>query len=171
MSQKPASLKSSEPLIVEVGPKKLIGKSINTNFINDQTPQLWRSFMPRRNEIQNRSNDELISLQEYPEDFSFNPFDPSVFIEKWALAEVEDLSHIPEDMQVFNFQGGLYAVFRHVGDTATAETTFQYIFTDWLPSSGYETDQRPFFEILGAAYKRNDPASEEDIYIPVRQLK
>jgi AraC family transcriptional regulator len=46
---------------------------------------------------------------------------------------------------------------------------FTYIFTRWLPASGYQLDNRPHFEILGDKYKNNDPESEEEIWIPVRK--
>jgi len=38
-----------------------------------------------------------------------------------------------------------------------------------VPSSDYELDNRPQFEILGQKYKNNDPSSEEEIWIPVKQ--
>lgn len=47
--------------------------------------------------------------------------------------------------------------------------TFGYIFGTWLPNSGYIMDDRPHFEILGAKYKNNDPESEEEIWIPIKE--
>jgi len=38
-----------------------------------------------------------------------------------------------------------------------------YIFSDWLPKSDYELDEKPHFEILGEKYKNDDPNSEEEI--------
>ncbi|MEN9524835.1 MAG: hypothetical protein RLZZ256_219, partial [Bacteroidota bacterium] len=32
----------------------------------------------------------------------------------------------------------------------------------------YLLDERPHVEVMGSKYKNNDPASEEDIWIPIR---
>ena len=37
-----------------------------------------------------------------------------------------------------------------------------------MPASEYILDKRPHFEILGEKYKNDDPASEEEVWIPVR---
>ncbi len=71
-------------------------------------------------------------------------------------------------METYILQGGLYAVFIHKGVAKTADVTFQYIFTDWLPGSYYLIDNRRHFEILGEKYKNGDPASEEEIWIPIK---
>ena len=47
--------------------------------------------------------------------------------------------------------------------------TMQHIFTRWLPESNYRLDNRPHFEVLGERYKNNDPNSEEEVWIPIKQ--
>jgi AraC family transcriptional regulator len=64
---------------------------------------------------------------------------------------------------------GLYAVFLHKGAASTGGKTFKYIFETWLPNSCYLLDNRPHFEILGAKYKNDDPGSEEEVWIPIKQ--
>jgi AraC family transcriptional regulator len=63
--------------------------------------------------------------------------------------------------------GGLYAVFDYKG-LSTDNSIFQFIFGTWLPSSEYDLDDRPHFEVLGNKYKNNDPTSEEEIWIPIK---
>lgn len=50
----------------------------------------------------------------------------------------------------------------------TDNRIFICIFSDWLPKSDYELDERPHFEILDEKYKNDDPNSEEEIWIPIR---
>jgi predicted transcriptional regulator YdeE len=88
--------------------------------------------------------------------------------EKWAAAEVSDFDSIPENMEPYVLQGGLYAVFMHKGAASTGFKTFQFIFGTWLPQSEYELDNREHFEILGEKYKNEDPDSEEEIWIPIK---
>jgi AraC family transcriptional regulator len=157
-----------EPRIEILAEKMFIGIHINTSFANDRTPELWRNFMPRRNEIQNASSSDLVSLQIYRPTIDFTRLNPNEPFKKWALKEVSDFNDVPEGMETFLLSGGLYAVFMHRGPASEAEKTFGYIFGEWFPQSGYELDDRPHFEILGPKYKNNDPDSEEEVWVPVR---
>ena len=152
------------PRIVEIEPKKLVGKHMITSFAKDNTRQLWQSFMPDRNKIINKVNQDLFSLQVYPEGY-FTAFDPNIPFEKWALVEVGDDDSVPENMETFLFTGGLYAVFNHIGMDISI---FNYIYSIWIPASNYLLDNRPHFEILGEKYKQGSPLSEEEIWIPIR---
>jgi len=49
--------------------------------------------------------------------------------------------------------------------------TFDYIYTTWLPKSGYQLDEKDGFELYGKRFKGGDnDKSEVDLYIPVRSL-
>ena len=151
-----------------LSPKKLIGQRIITSFSENRTVDLWQNFMPRRKEILNNLTHDLISMQVYPESYNFTIFDPVIKFEKWAAIEVSDFDTIPDGMESFTLFGGLYAVFIHKGAASTGPKTFQYIFGEWIPSSDYALDNRPHFEILGKKYINDDPASEEEIWIPIK---
>lgn len=87
--------------------------------------------------------------------------------ERWAAIEVADFNNVPGEMEIFTLPGGLYAVFEYKG-LNTDPSIFKYIFEKWLPKSDYDLDNRPHFEVLGEKYKNNDPASEEEIWIPIK---
>ncbi len=147
--------------------KKLIGKHIKTSFAIDRTYELWKGFMPRRKEILNSISNDLLSLQIYHENF-FKNFNPNAEFEKWALSEVSDFDNIPENMEAFTLQGGLYAIFLHKNATSTPDKTFKYIYETWIQNSEYDLDNRPHFEVLDEKYKNNDVNSEEEIWIPIK---
>ena len=153
------------PEIKTISPKKLLGICMEMSLAENRTAELWHSFMPRLGEIETRVGTELYSLQVYDEDY-FEQFSPMIEFEKWALVEVKNFSVIPDEMEPFELPGGLYAVFQHKG---MGTEIFQYIFSDWLPNSGYQPDNRPHFEILGEKYKQGSPDSEEEIWIPVKK--
>ena len=148
--------------------KKLVGMKMTMTLTENMTPQLWRRFMERRNEVTNRMSSDLISMQLYSEDINFTNFNMETQFEKWACAEVSDFNHIPDGMHAFDLTSGLYAVFLHKGSAAAGADTFKYIFAEWLPSSDFTIDSRPHFEVLGGKYMNNDPNSEEDIWIPIK---
>jgi AraC family transcriptional regulator len=153
-----------QPRIVNLEEKKLIGKRLRMSLANNKTFDLWRSFMPQRGSVQNKTSGELISMRVYDEPLKMEPHEE---FDKWAAIEVSDFSHLPDGMESFILNGGLYAVFNYKG-LNTDNRIFIHIFTEWLPSSGYVLDERPHFEILGEKYKNNDPESEEEIWIPVK---
>jgi len=122
--------------------------------------------MPRRKEIQNSIGPELYSLQVYGPSYFAN-FNPAMEFEKWAATQVSGFDLVPDGMETFTVAGGLYAVFIHKG-SSTDDSTFRYIFTNWLPQSDYLLDDRPHFEVLGEKYKNEDPNSEEEVWIPIK---
>jgi AraC family transcriptional regulator len=97
--------------IENLSPKKLIGKHLTMTFAENKTAELWKGFMPRRKEITNNLNRNLISMQVYDKAFDFKIFNPNLPFEKWATVEVSDFNDIPEGMESFELPGGLYAVF------------------------------------------------------------
>lgn len=156
-----------QPRIEVLKEKKLIGCKLEMSFSQNKTGQLWSNFVPRIKEISNKVDHNKISMQIYDTDF-YTRFNPNKTFVKWATVEVSDFNTIPENMLSFTLEDGLYAVFDYKGSSADT-SIFQYIFSDWLPNSEYQLDDRPHFEILGETYKNNDPNSEEEIWIPIKK--
>ena len=147
--------------------KKLIGHSLVMSMEADKTPQLWQHFMPQRKLIQHTIGSELYEVLLYDAAVSFSSFTGSTKFEKWAAVEVSNFKEIPKDMKSFTLASGLYAVFLHKGLASDFPATMNYIFGQWLPSSNYQLDRRPHFQVLGEKYKNNDPSSEEEVWIPI----
>jgi AraC family transcriptional regulator len=146
----------------------LIGNSQEMTFSNDLSVSMWQAFMPRRHEIKDRLGEDLYSVQVYPEAFDFGM---NTTFTKWAAAAVDASTIVPEGMEIVVIPEGVYAVFVYKGIPADAEPFFRYIFTEWLPASDYDLDNRPHFELLSSLYKHNDPSSEETVWIPVKLKK
>ncbi|GGA72149.1 hypothetical protein GCM10008015_11010 [Flavobacterium palustre] len=155
------------PKITTLLEKKLIGCKQNMNYAAYNPVPLWQSFMPVKREITNAVSTDLFSLQQFSAGF-WEQFNPNTNFEKWAAVEVSDFDTIPANMDSLVIPAGSYAVFDYKGDGSDAATFFEAIFTDWIPNSDYVVDDRPHFEILGEKYKKGDPNSEEEIWIPVR---
>lgn len=155
------------PRIKTIKEKKLVGKRLTMSFANYKVVELWQTFMPKRKTITNNLTNDLISMVIYKPNH-FADFEPTNEFERWATVEVSDFDHVPADMETFVLQSGQYAVFNHKGDAKEFAKNFQYILGTWLPSSDYDLDNRPHFEVLGDKYKNNDPTSEEEIWIPIQ---
>jgi AraC family transcriptional regulator len=154
------------PKIIKLTKKKLVGKKQKMSLANNKTMELWKSFMIRRKEIINNFNKEMISMQVYNESLRIG--DLKQEFEKWAVVEVSDFDKVPNKMETFVLESGLYAVFHYRG-LNTDNRIFIHIFGNWLPNSDYLLDNRPHFEILGEKYKNGDPNSEEEIWIPIKE--
>ena len=154
------------PRIETIASKLIVGKNMRMSLAQNRTRVLWQSFMPERNRISHTVGTELYSIQLYDRLY-FQQFDVSSEFIKWAGVEVTQVQEDINGMDVLTIPAGLYAVFEHKGGPATAPQTFQYIFTKWLPVSGFHLDHRPHFEVLEPLYNNNDPESLEDIFIPI----
>lgn len=153
--------------VINLQPKKLVGKSLPMSFVEDKTGQLWGSFAPQIATIPNRVDGEKISLQFYSDDFMTNPL---ISFTKWAIVEVSGFENIPETIQKLEIEGGVYAVFHYKGNVLGAPDFFGKIFSNIIPNSEYQLDNsRPHFELLPAGrYDPMDENSEEEVYIPIK---
>jgi AraC family transcriptional regulator len=158
-----------EPRIETIGEIKLIGKKARMSFANNKTFELWKSFSPRRKEIQNPAGSELFSVEIYSDTAFFEHFNPMKEFEKWAAIEVTDFAAIPDGMDKLIIPKGKYAVFHYKGKPSEAEATFRFIYGSWLPNSKHAMDDRPYFAKMGEKYKGEDPDSEEEFWIPIRE--
>ena len=150
------------PRLVTISEKNLIGiKSSMHHGEYGYIIALWKRFMPRKKEIKNCLNAELIAIQVYDD---FNAMEKP--FEIWACAEALNFEIIPEGMTSITITKSDYAVFVHKG--MDAAVTYQKIMIEWLPTSGYEIDNRPHFQVMGSKYINGSPDSEEDFYVPVK---
>jgi len=154
-----------QPRIEIFKEKKFVGQRIKMSLTDNKTAELWKCFMPRRNEIQDQVSNDLYSIAVYDLQY-FLQFNPSSTFEKWAAKEVTDFAVIPTEMETFMIESGHYAVFDYKGSSLDFRI-FEYIFGTWLPNSTYKLDNRPHFQVLGEKYKNADPDSEEEIWIPI----
>ena len=152
------------PEIRNLPERYTIGKRMNMTLAADQTPALWQSFMPQKKNIAGAGN--LISMHRYGPGY-FTHFNPNALFEKWAAAEAEHSVAPPPGLETFLIPGGLYAGFLYRGLPQDFFATGQYIYTAWLPGSGYALDDRPHFFVMDHRYRHNDPTSEEEFWIPV----
>lgn len=156
-----------QPIIKLISHKKFIGVSFKMSFATHNPFMLWNKFMPRRHEIKNAIGTELYSGEVYPPGF-FENYNPNAAFQKWAAMEVTDFNSVPDGMETLTVPEGLYAIFIYKGTQQNASAFYTKVFTEWLPKSGYTLDDRPHFAVMGVKYKKDDPNSEEEIWIPVK---
>ncbi len=157
-----------KPRIELVSQKNLVGNVLKMSMKEDRTFELWSGFMPKSVTLKNTVGTDLYSLQIVEKSIGYKDFDANTEFLKWAAIEVKDFTDIPDGLEAYVLQGGLYAVFLHKGLSSDFHKTMQYIFGQWLPKSDYELDDRVQFAIMGDTYKNNDPSSEEEVFVPIK---
>jgi AraC family transcriptional regulator len=66
--------------------------------------------------------------------------------------EVNSFDALPKELGRMRVPAVRYAVFLHEGNVATIQSTWQRIFTTWLPSSGLRSAETPDFEVYGERF-------------------
>ncbi len=161
-----------EPTIIKLESKSLIGQSAGMSLQNDGTASLFKAFMPRVKEVDNKLDGSIFEVIIYDANLSFENFGIDTTFTKWVAVEVEETSKVYEGLNSYMLEGGLYAKFDHIGDVNKFMETMQYIHSVWLPNSIYYLDNREHFQVLGAKYLGpTNPLSEEEIWIPVKEKK
>lgn len=158
-----------EPEIEQIKEIKLIGNKRKMSFANNKTRALWQDFMPRRREITDSMSSDLYSVEIYEDPMFFKNFDPAREFEKWAAVKVRGFDNLPDGLETLIIPVGKYAVFHYKGKPSEAQRTYQYIYGQWIPNSEYELDDRPHFALMGEKYKGDDPESEEELWIPIKE--
>jgi len=156
------------PSIQKLKKTLLVGNKINMSLTKNLTLKLWQTFMPQKNKIKNTVDQDHYSVETYEPGF-FNDFNPTRPFSKWAMVKVNRFEDIPEGMETLVIPEGKYAMFKYIGRSDEVQTFYQYIFTQWLPASEFMLDDRPHFARMGMLYKNDDPESEEEIWIPIKE--
>ncbi|MDT0557503.1 GyrI-like domain-containing protein [Ichthyenterobacterium sp. W332] len=155
------------PKIEQVSKKVLVGHSVEMSLQENKTFELFSGFMPKRKQIVNAISEDIYEVMLY-NNTHFKAFSPKNTFTKWATLEVSNTDKIPNHINTLVIDEGLYAVFLYKGLPKDFGRLMRYILSEWLPQSNYQLDHRPHFNVLGEAYKRNHPDSEEKVYIPIK---
>ncbi len=76
-------------------------------------------------------------------------------------------AQIPANMVRLDLPAQTYAVFQHRGHVATVRETCHAIWVDWLPQSGKQAPQLPWFERYGEQFDPQTGAGGLEVWIPI----
>lgn len=84
-----------------------------------------------------------------------------------AGVEVTDFDGLPADFARIRIPAHRYAVFTHAGHVSTIQRTWNAIWSQWLPESGFKSADAPDFELYGANFDPQSGSGGFEIWIPV----
>lgn len=89
-------------------------------------------------------------------------------MEYMCAVEVSSFDAVPKDLGRMRVPAARYAVFLHAGNVATIQDTWRQIFTEWLPSSGEQSNETPDFEIYDERFDGATGDGGVEIWLAVR---
>ena len=151
-----------EPKIKELEGFKIVGLRYFGDNKKQEIGQLWGEF--------NRKCDKIKHIKENAPAIGLCIMLPGEMekFEYVAGMMVDSTDDINPEFVAREVPPSKYAVFTHKGLLFNLGETYNYIFTEWVKNCGYEINTMLNFEWYDDRFKDNDPASEFDIYVPIK---
>lgn len=158
-----------EPKIVVKPTIKVAGYELKTSMLEgknlQEIPAFWGSMTPERFDTLHK---KLHAIHHSELGLCFPPDRATGDFSYVVAVEVHDYEGVPPEMFQGEVPEATYAVFKvptpdHIGPefSDAIQGTWKYIFTTWLPDSGYEfAEGKVDYELYGNG-------TEVDVYIPV----
>ena len=144
----------------------VVGKTCHFTMKNNVIPRLWDEFGKYRGAIPHAIHKAAYgvcfyqSMEDAKDDITFTYL---------AGFEVSKVDSLPGGMTARTLPACDYAIFEHKGSLDTLQETYTYIFSQWLPSSGYTVVKQDDFELYGDRFKYGEADSVMEIWIPVKK--
>jgi AraC family transcriptional regulator len=122
-------------------------------------PAQWQRFVPHIGHIPNQIGFTTYGV--------LHNCDDAGNMEYLCGVQVSDFSRTPKGLTNLRLPDQKYAVFFHAGHVSTIRTTWQAIFTQWLPESGFKAAGGPEFERYTERFNPMTGAGGVEIWIPV----
>jgi AraC family transcriptional regulator len=162
-----------EPKLVTKPAFHIIGYELRTNSTDGQNhmdiPQFWQQYLQKN--LGCNIPDPINKNQELGICTNFNP-ETGDFVYVIGM-EVKEGTQVPEGMVYMSFPAQEYVVFTtpksdEQSFSSTIQSTWNNIFTNWFPQSGYEHAGTVEFELYDERCYGSEN-KEMDIYIPVKK--
>ncbi len=143
-----------QPQFITKAAFTVVGLRIRTMPKSPDIKNVWDQFVSRMDELQNVSE----PYTSYGVMASTGDA-----LDYMAGSPVSSVSDLPAGMSAWNLSENTYAVFE--ASIPTLSETFDTIFGQWLPTSGYKQAEGPLLERYGENFSPENPVV--DVYIPV----
>lgn len=147
---------------------RVIGKSCESTMNNNKIPALWETFGQFCEQIPGVLNpDTGLGICYFVDMADMNDDTPFTYL---AGMEVKPDQEVPEGMSFRDVPAAEYAVFEHIGSLVNLHDTYDSIYGEWMPKSGYSRAEADDFELYDERFKYGAPESVMEIWVPVIKL-
>jgi AraC family transcriptional regulator len=148
-----------EPRIVSRQAFRVAGLVHRGKADGEKLGALWGGFFARKGELQHQIEPNVAYGVMANYDEASGEFD---YI---AACQVASGDGLPSGFVCVDVPAANWAVFTTTMPEMTQ--TYPFIYSTWLPGSGYQHAPAPEFELYGETFDPANPASKFDIYIPI----
>lgn len=124
-----------------------------------QIPSQWQQFMPYLGAIGQQLGNETYGV-------GYNGDDEG-HIDYLSGVAVADFSDLPAELATLRIPAQRYVVFDHTDHVSTINRTWSYIWSHWLPASGYQLADAPFFEQYGETFDPVSGLGGFELWVPI----
>lgn len=151
---KPARIVDSQPLLI-AGVGERYDQQSSAGI-----PAQWQRFMPHFGHVPGQVGRVAYGV-------CLNCDDEGNF-DYICGVEVRDFNALPEHFARTRIPAQRYAVFEHKGHVSTIRSTWNTIWNQWMPQSGFEAADAPDFERYAEDFDTHTGMGGVEIWIPVK---
>ena len=159
----------SEPIIAETPPLDLVGIAQEMSLLDMPITELWKTFRSHE-AVRKQSIPLFYSVQLHHAPLDVQHFTPAALFTKWACASKDFIETIPTEFLSLHIPAGLYAQFEVTAPPTAAKEVFEFIYAEWLPTSGYLLAHRHQLEVIPHDYRQQGDRAQETIWIPIAPI-
>lgn len=161
-------LKMDETLFVPLDPprlengQRLLIAGLGERYTPETSaaiPSQWQRFLPQRELIPRRLGDDAYGV-------CCNSDDEGNF-DYVCGVQVKDFSNLPADCERVRIPEQRYAVFFQGRHISTIRSTWNSVWNQWLPQSGYQVVDAPNFERYSRDFNSHTGMGGFEIWIPI----
>ena len=123
-------------------------------------PSQWQEFEQHRGSVREQVGDATYGV--------CYAVDDEGSMDYLCGVEVRNFASLPSAFTRLRLPPQRYAVFRHPGHIAAIRATWNTIWNDWLPRSGYEAADAPLFERYDARFDARTGEGGIELWVPLR---
>ncbi|MCK9557532.1 MAG: AraC family transcriptional regulator [Candidatus Cloacimonetes bacterium] len=147
---------------------RVVGITCENTMKNNNIPALWNDF---NQQICSKVPDALhpgrvLGICYYLDHIEMNEDTPFTYL---AGVEYPPEKDCPIGLVYRDVPAADYAVFEHHGSLDTLSETYDFIYNNWLPESGYERKKADDFELYDQRFQFGDSQSVMEIWVPVEK--
>jgi AraC family transcriptional regulator len=122
-------------------------------------PQLWQRFAPYLGNVPGQIGTNAYGV-------SYNT-DDAGNMDYMCGVEVAEFSSLPREFNRLRIPEQRYVVFFHRDHIASIRNTMNTIWSQWLPESGHEVADAPFFEVYSETFNGLTGLGGVELWIPI----
>lgn len=161
--EKEQAEKPLQPRIEEIKPFVCVGLVAHSQDMQE-IMAIWGKFFSIMDNLPESADDCIYGIH-YPGE----KYDPEMGEGYLYMVGIipKDAENLPEGFEVYNYPGGIHAVFEYKGAIEKIGDTYQYIYGEWLTSSDYKTEGSLVFEKYDERFKHGSEESITEIWLPI----